>query len=1012
MVTTTGCDVCNKSSLSLLLLRPSPIANSPLLAAAGAQGVAADPAVLTGMLPNPAPRQSRFALRLLRAGYVHIYLPSPPPGVPNWLVYRVTEQADLVPERSELFGQVDAKVSCTRTGHIAMGLKVVSIPQAHKVSELWVAYSANLWNDKLRGKNKADPAVMQKVSLQSCGVNSFVPSADKLKAQVLECALNKLSIDGASDHDFSFNSIASSTEDLATNLKMAAAKHPKTVGKEIAVVLRDPVGIATELNALRVRRNELIKKEFAKPENFHPLNSSATVLGLKQSLVEEEDLNSFEQVTPLRTLSAFMHEDLPAGTVWQALTDEDRKMLLSRAKGDGAFSEFMLSPYKAVFEQKDLGRVFYPDHDKRAAAWTQKKVEEHWSKLAKYVDEDARAAWMTSFNARMKSQHYDALVLFEKDWLAATEDKQLFVYFDRHFDPDAAIDPLRLPVSGVLYARENHLINQPAPFSESLLSDYLAKIDRPITDKESLALRSSVGGYNAMIKMVHVQLTGDPGAAGMRDKSYDLVKGFSELGMSKGALTANSWIGHAIALFSVGQLSALTGAALTVAAHDVKASSVTKRIMAKLLRMAHVQRCLEYAVQGALHGNSPNVPMLVTMHLSAEKALEMYKARPGQSLGTSKTRIKKALANNSRIPVTLPTDTDTVKAVNGNLGAITDNPASVGIKMGKAATSAAVTGAAGSTLVLTEEKFLELYQNQAGTGAKAANILRSTLPNLAKTTYGAQFTAMVKTLDARLALGSMVIQALGVWNGVNAILETPKGSDVTDTAYGVLDSVIGFTGGMLALWAVGAEVRVAAQVGHHAVASNMGIGLLKIGASITGIAGGAVNYVASAKKSKDQRALGNEDAANLYTLSAQAFLLTGVTSTALTVGAIASGLEARAIGGAVVRTVATRLAANAVFATVGGIGLTVSGIGLLLLGAGVVVQIGAIVLTPTELQRWLGRSYFGRDGGLIFSGKRDDMFKRGDWKAEKEALNEVFASSEMKQKNQNTSAEQVAKVAR
>ncbi|OFA05505.1 T6SS effector BTH_I2691 family protein [Duganella sp. HH101] len=1005
MVTTTGCDVCNKSSLSLLLLRPSPIANSPLLAAAGARGVAADPAVLTGMLPSPAPKQSRFALRLLRAGYVHIFLPSPPAGVPSWLVYRVTEQADLVPEGSELFAQADASVSCSRSGHIAMGLKVVSIPQAHKVTELWVAYSANLWNDTLRGKNKADPAVMQKISLQSCGVNSFVPTADKLKAQVLECALNKLSIDGASDHDFPFNSIASSAEDLAANLKLAAAKHPKTAGKEIAVVLRDPVGIATELNALRVRRNELLKKEIAKPENLHPLNSSATVLGLKQSLVREEDLSSFEQVSPLRTLSAYMQDDWPAGTEWQAVTDEDRKMLLSRVKGDGAFSEFVLSPYKAVFEKKNLGRVFYPDHDKRAAEWTKKKVEENWSKLAKYHDEEARAAWIKNFDAKMKTLHYDPLALFEEDWHAATEDKQTLAYFARHFDPLAKADPLKQPASGVLYARENHLINQPAPFSEGLLTRYLAKLGRPITDEEAVVLRALVGNQDAMIKMVHIQLTGDPGAAGMRDKSYDLVKGFSELGMSKGALTANSWIGHAIALFSVGQLSALSGAALTVAAREAKTSSVTASIMAKLQMMAHVQRCLEYSVQGALHGNAPNVPVLLKMQVSADDALKIFAARSGQPMGTSKTRIKKAKANNAKVTLTLATDTDAIKAANGNVGDIAQNPASGSVKMGKAATSAAI-GAAGSTAVLTEEKFLQLYQSQAGTGAKAANMLRSALPNLAKTSGGAWLMAMAKTLDARLALGSMIIQAIGVWNGMDAASQAKSESSLTDANYGVLDSVLGFTGGALALWSVGAELRVVARLGHQAVGAHIGIGLLKIGGSITGIAGGAVNYVASQKKSDDQRALGNKDAARLYNYSAIAFLATGATSTLLTGGAIAGALEARAIGGAVVRTVATRLAANAVFATVGGIGLTVSGIGLLLLGAGVVAQIGAIVLTPTDMQRWLGRSYFGRDGGLIFSGKRDDMFKKGDWAAEKEALDEIIADA-AKQQSENKDTKKV-----
>jgi hypothetical protein len=35
------------------------------------------------------------------------------------------------------------------------------------------------------------------------------------------------------------------------------------------------------------------------------------------------------------------------------------------------------------------------------------------------------------------------------------------------------------------------------------------------------------------------------------------------------------------------------------------------------------------------------------------------------------------------------------------------------------------------------------------------------------------------------------------------------------------------------------------------------------------------------------------------------------------------------------------------------------------------------MLTPTALQKWVGRSYFG---------KGDDKFPKGDWKAEKDAL--------------------------
>lgn len=145
------------------------------------------------------------------------------------------------------------------------------------------------------------------------------------------------------------------------------------------------------------------------------------------------------------------------------------------------------------------------------------------------------------------------------------------------------------------------------------------------------------------------------------------------------------------------------------------------------------------------------------------------------------------------------------------------------------------------------------------------------------------------------------------------------------------------------------------------------------------------------KKSDDQLAAGNSSAVvQLYRFSAFASLGTAFTSLALTSGVAAESLVARGAVGAVVRTVAVRVGANAVLATVGGIGLTVSGVRLILLGAGVAFQVGAILLTPDELQMCLGRSYFGRDGGIIFSGKRDDMFAKGEWETEKKALEEVI----------------------
>nr|WP_315210571.1 hypothetical protein [uncultured Albidiferax sp.] len=49
-------------------------------------------------------------------------------------------------------------------------------------------------------------------------------------------------------------------------------------------------------------------------------------------------------------------------------------------------------------------------------------------------------------------------------------------------------------------------------------------------------------------------------------------------------------------------------------------------------------------------------------------------------------------------------------------------------------------------------------------------------------------------------------------------------------------------------------------------------------------------------------------------------------------------------------------------------------------------------MTPVPIQRWMSRSYFGKDPSWIGQdGQRGDMFAKGDWKGEYEALQKAIA---------------------
>lgn len=996
-----GCDACNKSVLSLLLLRPSPIANEPLLAPVGSGAVNSADGFVDGLVPERKPTESRYVLRLLRAGYVYVYIPSPPPGVRNWLVYRVRDNADLIAQTDPVFAQNPLPPRCGTVGHNAMGMRLLPIPQAHKISSVWIAYSANLWSDKLKGQNAANPKVMQQVNLASCGRHEFKPTAQALKAQVLECAISSYKVSSASnpkeklpqDLDFPFESLAGKVEDLADSLTRAASCHPKTKGLELAVVLADPVGVAAELNSIRVRRKQLLDAELAKPENAHPLNSDAAVNGLKQVFLDSHSLNSFDKVSPLCTKAKFDASTWPAGTEWAPLTTEDRMQLDRLALGENFLQYVFLSPVRTVLERRDLGRAIYPDMEARAAAWASKEVEKSWSVLAPHVDEAARTKWKKAFAAQMKAAHGDPLLRYENDWLAATQAERTLQCFQLQFDPQDANGPGATKCGGEIYAAQSALIHQPAPYSAELQEAYLQQLDQPITSDKAVALRALVGNQQSLIELIHTQLSGDPGDTGMRDKTYDFLKGALGLNAGEKVLAKHAWIGPTVAGYATGYLSAASGAVMNATLSKVGAGGMSPKLQARLLKLQQwwgVQRVLELATGGALKGAKPAMPVLLHMEVDAARALEVLRARAGQATGGSRSYIKRQRRQGAKVRMSLLTDTDTLKAVQGDVQSALADPGTGSLKMGP---QAKATTAGLGTLAVSEAQFLKLYAKEAKRGTQLVSALRESLHSGA----GLHAKTIALSLPGRLALGSVLVQGLGLVNGLYALRNAGTEKEVRDAWYGIYDSTAGTLGGLLETWAVAREATkmavagAAAKAGADAAAKSLSIGALKVLGNLAGAAGGAVNGIGAWAKANEARNDGDVYVERLYFASSLAFWGISASGVAALAGAVANTLVARGVGGAVAEAIAVRVGATGVLATVGGTALTVSGIGLVLLGVGVAFQIGAVALTPTPLQRWLSRSYFGRDPSFFdWDGKRDDMFARGDWTSEFKAFQQAI----------------------
>ncbi|WP_341887457.1 T6SS effector BTH_I2691 family protein [Variovorax sp. YR752] len=972
-----GCETCNKSGLSLLLLRPSPVAKKGPLVPLGADAVTSDEALVKGLVPSRALTESRYALRLLRAGFIHVYIETPPPGVKNWLIYRVTESADLVAQGNPVFAQMPRPEACYRKEHNAAGMRLLHIPQAHRIDAVWIAYSANLWNDKLQKANAANPQVMQKVSLAGGSPNTFKPTVAALKEKVLECALMTLCINKGLEQDFRFNTLAVNVESLAGNLVKAAQCHPKTQGKELAVVLRDPVGLAAELNALRLRRQEVSDQYQMRPENRQPVEVNKAIELFKGNLIADIDARSMDAVSPVMTHGAYTDimrvkpnpKGWPEETQWEPI--EDKAELLQRGPG--------------------AGRVTFPDQPQRARTWATRQVEATWSRMDKYYDEGHRSAWKTDYAKHMEEHHLKELKRFEADWGAALEGHVL-PYFATHFDAKDKNDPKEVArrgcCAGEVYSREAWLAYSPAPLTNACECVFEAQLDADIQDDRAVMLRAVMANQASLWE----QLAADSGDGdGKRDKIYDFMKGL--IGETKGTLTPQrlAWLTNVTLGFSVGITSALASAAMqgaTAAIDKAKGAPIDPKALARLSiaqSMALIHRASEEALAASLAGRKPNAPVFFIAHFDPDTAQQIMQGR-GRPVN-KKTR--REWARKGRVAIGIYSDADTVTKLNVKPEVVTRELAiqAQQVHLQEQAPafkkSLSAGAVAGSVMVMPVEKFMGIYEAHRKEAMRAPSLVMGSLKQGAL------------SLDGRLAVGSMIAQGLGIVHGLgnyNKAKEEGDAQKIRDAQLSLADGAAGFAGGFLELAGAVWEARLITTVGEAGARASPLLSFVRGLAFGAGAAGNAVNAVMAFRAAAVQEEKGNVELGRwMY----RAGILFGGGGVPLSILALHSAAEAAVkrgliwgAGEAMVSRVGTALATRALL-------LSVPGWGWLLTGIAVGHTVYVAMVTPTPFQQWLKGCYFGKpDGGGVA--------KRDSWTAEEDALKkmqeEVMSDAEKQQK--------------
>lgn len=944
-----NCKHCQKSSLSLLLLRPSPVALDPRLRPVGAAQVTADATLVTPMVPTDL-KQSKTVLRLLRAGYVHLYIPSRDTGQsPNnaWHTWRVTDEGDVLAQTHPLFAAPSTSAVCKRTGHNVSGFKLIQIPDAHELmgQSIWLAFSANIWNTKLKQQNKANAQAMVEVKLGQTKAPAFKPDEASLSRQLLECTVLNYPVPMCLGPDssgqeqpnpapaFPFNSLAwnNGTRHMAQTLQKAAAAHRKTLGHELAVVLPDPVGYAAELNALRLLAHQQGLQ--LKPEDQHKVQSHFALKGLADNVA---DLRSFNNVAAVVSRASFeaLQKSSPQrmkDATWEPLQHNQRP-----------------SP-------NQLGRLWTPQARQKLAeqAPTFKALAK--KEIEKGYDPQASQAWFQALEEKTRK----ALKPYERQWLQGRDHTAVGRYFALHFDeaernrPGTAQDHS----AGGVYLQEVAQIDGPPPVtSVALIDAYLAAYYKAPDDPQAFAVRALAANQKELFKDLSTQLAGDPNVDGMRDKSVDFIKGLLDV-KGEHFRVKYSWMTDALLGFAVGPMSNL-GAAVggLTALEGVDAVAKRPKLAALAVNAAAWLGGLDTALKTAMTQQVVR-PVLATFWV--ERGLVNRAIASGGWMGAR---------DGGRQRVTILTDTARLKKgpvdVQALLSGADGTEVARGTKAGEAlaakATGAIVLNAATG---LTPRQGAALFTAQVEEARKVGASIRAAIPTGAK--------AVGFSLDGRLALASVIVQSIGLVNGLRALDKAAaelqgaseaeradKEKALSDARLGYMDSLGGLTAGCLDTVRVGLEamnLQRGAAAGGVALNS---IHVLKIGVQLTGVFGGFLNGYVSNSKAGDANEKGLKSIARLHYLATTAFIGTGVTSLA---GAGLAGAEfivARELGSKALQQAAFRFGASRVAGVAVAAAVPVAG--WVLLGVGVVASVGAALLEPTKLEAWARQTPFGK----------------------------------------------------
>ncbi len=394
----------------------------------------------------PAPRETRYVLRLMREGYLYLF----DEKRQRWQAWRITHDSRF--EEFDPYGRgpretaygdshIDAPCNIPENN---LSARLISLPKAQEAGIVHVGYSDHPFTQAMLGRLERNDSGLRDRLLGPFDVAAWlgkgeaagvIPST-QLGAHVMEfndaCPEELLENDG-----FPLVGVCerlpSTVSQLRDRMNWMVQDAPQWIDRTPILAVADPIGMCISVNHFRNQAKARLDRHARRKDVVEKKVTSELIEGIREAVKSKAEHQAEKHIERARRAEVFGDQRL--AQEFDALTDASEKARRWALMGD-------IDRRRVERGRRELELLRAQQAD-NALAYQRRAIEQSWEKYQACYDEQRRLEFESRYSAHLErdSQAVVKLAEIHRDWLMSDLVRDAMLgYDDQDLDNGAAYE--------------------------------------------------------------------------------------------------------------------------------------------------------------------------------------------------------------------------------------------------------------------------------------------------------------------------------------------------------------------------------------------------------------------------------------------------------------------------------------------------------------------------------------------------------------------------------------------